>query len=184
MNRLRHPSPADAEVPAAQAEAVSFREMLTTDLDAVTRIEQRAYSFPWTWGNFTDSLAAGYTARLLLAGGPATRRRPEAEAVLGYYVAMPGVEEMHLLNITVAPEAQGRGHARTMLTHLARLSREAGAQMLWLEVREGNQRARRLYQRWGFAEVGRRRGYYPDGPGRREDAIVMRLSLDDDREAP
>ena len=191
MNRLRAPGPAvsaprpdHGEASAASAEAVTLREMLTTDLEAVTKIEQRAYSFPWTWGNFTDSLAAGYTARLLLATGPTARRRAEGLALLGYYVAMPGVEEMHLLNITVAPEVQGRGHARTMLTHLAALSREGGARMLWLEVRESNQRARRLYERWGFAEVGRRKAYYPDGPGRREDAIVMRLALDDDREVP
>lgn len=192
MNRMRDPaSTAATSMPAeghcthgADSRAVALRDMCTADLDAVMQIEQRAYSFPWTWGNFTDSLAAGYTARLLLAAVPTSpRRRAEVPPLLGYFVAMPGVEEMHLLNLTVAPEVQGQGHARTLLAHLAAHSRERGATMLWLEVRESNQRARRLYQRWGFVDVGRRKAYYPDGLGRREDAIVMRMSLDNGSEA-
>lgn len=143
--------------------------MTAVQLDAVIAIEAAAYAFPWSRGNFVDSLAAGYDARVLYdADG----------AILGYFVAMAGVDEMHLLNITVAPPAWHQGYARFMLDALAALCRERGARQLWLEVRESNARARAIYRRRGFAEVGRRKGYYPDGHGRREDAIVMSLAID------
>ena len=133
-------------------------------LDAVLAIEVEAYTFPWTRGNFIDALAAGYVTRALLA--------PDGE-VLGYYIAMPGVDEMHLLNVTVAPLHQGRGHARSLLAQLYRQSATLGVGAVWLEVRESNARARALYLREGFAEAGRRRDYYPAPQGRHEDAILM-----------
>jgi ribosomal-protein-alanine N-acetyltransferase len=142
--------------------------MTVTELDAVARIEAAAYDFPWTRGNFIDSLAAGYLARVLW---------DDTAGVLGYFVAMKGVEEMHLLNITVAPAQQGRGHARRMLDELVRASAAAHARQLWLEVRESNARARRLYVRYGFRHIGTRRGYYPALHGRREDASVMSLEI-------
>lgn len=154
-----------------------LRPMVVSDLDAVHAVEQRAYGFPWSRGNFTDSLAAGHAAWLLEA--PAVRSTPDRRSarglptLCGYYVAMPGYEELHLLNITVLPERQGQGLARHMLAHLDALARQLRAPMLWLEVRESNARARRLYEVWGYTAVGRRKGYYPAGHGLREDAIVM-----------
>ena len=99
--------------------------------------------------------------------------------LLGYFVAMDGVDEMHLLNITVAPAHQHRGHARFMLDALVALCRARGAQQLWLEVRASNPRAQAIYQRCGFAQVGVRKGYYPAPQGQREDAVVMSLEIDD-----
>ncbi|MCO5977118.1 ribosomal protein S18-alanine N-acetyltransferase [Ideonella oryzae] len=138
--------------------------MTVSDLDEVVAIEHQAYAFPWTRGNFIDSLAVGHPAWLL--------RGPADGALWGYYVAMGGVEEMHLLNITVAPAQQGQGHARRMLDHLGRLAHATGALQLWLEVRESNARARQLYERNSFVAVGRRKAYYPAVQGR-EDAVVM-----------
>ena len=92
---------------------------------------------------------------------------------------MAGVEEMHLLNITVAPHAQHRGHALYLLDALVALCRERGARQLWLEVRESNARARTIYLRRGFAHVGRRKGYYPAAHGQREDAVVMSLPIEE-----
>jgi [ribosomal protein S18]-alanine N-acetyltransferase len=90
-----------------------------------------------------------------------------------YLVAMPAADELHLLNLTVAPERQRRGLARHALerlhAHVARL----GVASLWLEVRESNARARAVYRAGGWQEVGRRRGYYP-GATQREDAVLMR----------
>ena len=77
------------------------RAMTVRDLHAVVAVEQRAYSHPWTRGNFTDSLAAGYLADLWLQG----------DELLGYFVAMKGWDEVHLLNITVAPKHQRQGWA-------------------------------------------------------------------------
>ena len=136
-------------------------------LDAVIALEATAYAHPWTRGNFNDSLRAGYQAQVLMAD----------DTLLGYFVAMKGVDEVHLLNITVAPEYQGQGWGRLMLDALAIWSRGQGAQWLWLEVRASNALAQRLYERYGYRRVGQRKAYYPAAHGRREDAIVMSLPL-------
>lgn len=141
--------------------------MSLTDLDAVLALEQAVYPFPWTRGNFVDSLAAGHVTQVLRVPGGGLQ---------AYSVALPGVDEMHLLNLTVAPAAQGRGLARRLLDDLVARCRHERRGALWLEVRESNQRARHVYERYGFAPVGLRRGYYP-AAGRREDALVMRLSI-------
>jgi ribosomal-protein-alanine N-acetyltransferase len=136
-------------------------------LGPVVALEQRVYAHPWTQGNFVDSLRAGYHARMLVA----------ASEVLGYYVAMKGVDEVHLLNITVAPEHQRQGWGRLMLDALALWARAEGAQWLWLEVRTSNVHAQRTYERYGYRRVGERRNYYPAGAGKRENAVVMSLKL-------
>lgn len=146
---------------------VRFEPMTPERVDAVVAIEQTAYSHPWTRGNFLDSLASGYQAQLLLAG----------DALLGYFVAMQGVDEVHLLNLTVAPSHQRQGWARVMLDALALWARGRGAQWLWLEVRRSNGRAIAVYEEHGFRRVGERRGYYPLASGQREDAVVMSLRL-------
>ncbi len=136
-------------------------------LERLLPVEQSAYSHPWSRGNFMDALRSGYHARVLLAG----------DTLLGYYVAMQGVDEVHLLNITVAPEYQRQGWGRVMLDALALWSRGLGAQWLWLEVRVSNTRAIAVYEYHGYRRVGVRKGYYPAGHGQREDAVVMSLRL-------
>lgn len=145
-----------------------LQAMQASDVEAVLAIEQRAYQFPWSRGNFIDSLSAGYLAQVLRAADG---------SLLGYFLAMQGVDELHLLNITVLPECQGQGLARLMLDALQALACEHGGVQIWLEVRQGNERARRVYARYGFAEVGLRRAYYPAAEGRREDAVLMSLRL-------
>jgi ribosomal-protein-alanine N-acetyltransferase len=142
--------------------------MRVPDVTEIIAVERQAYPVPWTHGNFVDSLAAAYPAEVL--------RGPRAE-LLGYWLAMPGVDEMHLLNITVVPAWQGRGLAVAMLGRVVADCRRRGLTQLWLEVRVGNQRARDVYRRYGFAEVGRRRAYYPVQQGPREDAILMSLKV-------
>ncbi len=166
------PTPA---APAAALPAVSTsaalagqRKMVRADVAAVTAVEVRAYSHPWSQCNFVDSLIAGYTAEVMVL--------PDG-SVCAYFVAMVGVDEMHLLNITVAPEFQGAGLGQRMLRALQARARQSGVPTLWLEVRHSNSRARSLYRRLGFAEVGLRKGYYP-ADGQREDAVVMRLPLE------
>jgi ribosomal-protein-alanine N-acetyltransferase len=136
-------------------------------LDAVLRVEQSAYSHPWTRGNFVDSIRSGYQLQALMG----------EDTLLGYFVAMEGVEEVHLLNITVAPEFQGQGWARLMLDALSLWSRGRGAHWLWLEVRASNARAMHVYEACGYRRVGERKNYYPAHPSRREDAVVMSLKL-------
>ena len=143
------------------------RAMTLHDLDAVLAIEQRAYGFPWTRGNFIDSLAAGYLAEVLVA---------DDGALLAYFIALSGVDELHLLNITVTPAHQGQGHGRRLLAAVLDHGRHLGLATLWLEVRAGNHRARALYRACGFTETGLRRAYYPAADAR-EDAVMMRLPL-------
>jgi len=153
---------------AMSTPAMPLAPMTVADLDAVVGIEQQAYPFPWSRGNFVDSLAAGYMAEVLL----------EARGhVIGYYVAMHGVQETHLLNLTVAPGQWSQGHGRQLLGRVVDRAQILHSQTLWLEVRESNARARAVYQRYGFVQVGTRRGYYPAPQGQREDAMVMSLAL-------
>jgi [ribosomal protein S18]-alanine N-acetyltransferase len=136
-------------------------------LHQVLQVEQRAYPHPWTRGNFLDALKSGYHARALLAG----------EELLGYYVAMQGVDEVHLLNITVSPDVQRQGWGRVMLDALALWARGQGAQWLWLEVRASNSRAMAIYEAHGYRRIGLRKNYYPAAHAQREDAVVMSLRL-------
>ena len=143
-------------------------EALTQEyLDAVLRVEQQSYAHPWLRSNFDDSLKSGYQAQLLMADA----------TLLGYFVAMKGVDEVHLLNITVAPDYQRQGWAQVMLDALALWARGQGAEWLWLEVRAGNVRAIEVYEAHGYRRVGQRKNYYPSGHGQREDALVMSLRL-------
>jgi ribosomal-protein-alanine N-acetyltransferase len=151
----------------ATRHAVNLASMTSADLEAVLAIEQTAYGHPWTRGNFQDSLNPLFEAQCLWLEGE----------LLGYFLAMRGFEEMHLLNITVAPAHQGQGWGRMMLDALSLMSRHEGAQWLWLEVRQSNQRALQVYERYGFKPVSIRKDYYPAGRQQREHAVVMSLKL-------
>ncbi|KQO21724.1 ribosomal protein S18-alanine N-acetyltransferase [Acidovorax sp. Leaf78] len=153
--------------PPTSALEARFENLTLARLDAVLAVEARAYTHPWTRGNFTDALASGYQAQVLMAG----------DHLLGYFVAMLGVDEVHLLNITVTPEYQRQGWARVLLDALALWSRGRGAQWLWLEVRTSNLRAHGIYLAYGFRRVGERKRYYPAADGQREDAVVMSFAL-------
>lgn len=146
-----------------------FEPMTEPQLDAVVALEHKAYAHPWQRQHFADCLASGYQAQMLLAD----------RQLLGYFVAMKGFEEVHLLNITVSPEHQRQGWALVMLDALALWARGQGVQWLWLEARAGNTRAIHVYKAHGFRTVGTRRQYYPGADGQREDAVVMSLKLAD-----
>lgn len=136
-------------------------------LDDVLRIENSAYAHPWTRGNFADSLKSGYQLLALMGG----------DTLIGYFVAMEGVDEVHLLNITVAPQFQGQGYGVLMLDALSVWARSRQAQWLWLEVRVGNTRAMQVYERYGYRRVGERKNYYLADNGQREHAVVMSFKL-------
>jgi len=145
-----------------------FEPMREADLDAVLALEQQAYSHPWQRRHFADCLAGGYQAQLLLAG----------DTLLGYFVAMEGFEEVHLLNLAVARGHQRQGWARVMLDALVLWARGRNLQWVWLEARASNTRAVQVYKAHGFRYVGLRKQYYPASHGQREDALVMSLKLD------
>ncbi len=148
---------------------LAYAPMRANDVDEVARLENDAYPFPWTRGNFLDSLASGYLARVA---------RETDGRLAGYFLLMPAVDDMHLLNITVRPDLQGRGIGRQLLEQVCRMSRDAGIGAVLLEVRPSNLNALAVYRHTGFAQIGVRKNYYPAAGQSREDAIVMRLTLD------
>jgi len=140
--------------------------MREADLRAVLEIEEDIYEFPWTMGNFRDSLRAGYACWVMREG-----RR-----VIGYAVLMLAAGEAHLLNLSVGAGSQRRGHGRSLLHSVVLAAREYRAKVLFLEVRPTNEVGKRLYAGYGFRQIGVRRGYYPARKGR-EDALVLALDL-------
>lgn len=144
-----------------------FQPITVPWLDAVLSLEQSAHTHPWTRGNFLSALEAGNHSCMVVWQGQ----------VLGYFMAMLAVDEAHLLNIAVAPQWQGRGVARALLAQLDDWARHQGAASLWLEVRQSSQRARRIYERHGYVQVGVRPRYYPARGGGREAAILMSRRL-------
>jgi ribosomal-protein-alanine N-acetyltransferase len=150
-------------VPAVQRHVEPLGE---DHLPGVLAIENEIYEFPWTAGNFRDSLRAGYSCWASF----------ENERLIGYAVLMLAAGEAHLLNLSIAADAQRRGHGARLLGHAIRVARGYGARVLFLEVRPSNVPAQRLYAAHGFHQVGVRRGYYPAKDGR-EDALVLSLPL-------
>ncbi len=162
------PLPPLTDALASERDSVRFEPLNVLWLDTLLPVEQQAYSHPWTRGNFIDAMAAGYETQLLVdaQGG-----------LVGYFVAMIVLDEVHLLNITVAPARQRQGWSRILLDALALWSRQRQAQWIWLEVRESNVRARSIYAAHGYQEVGLRKNYYPMHDGPREHAVLMSLKL-------
>lgn len=147
--------------------SLMWRSAKLGDVDALLAIEQRAYSHPWTHGNFLDSIAGGHWVWLGFEG----------DQLRAYWLAMPVLDELHLLNLAVEPHHWGKGLGAQALQHLRESALAHGIRDIWLEVRASNARAQRLYQRHGYLTEGRRRDYYPAGTQGREDALLMRLSM-------
>ena len=147
---------------ALPSDAPAFRRMRADDLDRVCEVEHRVYAFPWTRGNFSDSLRAGYLCTVMECSG----------ALIGYAILSVAAGEAHLLNLSIDAPWQRRGLGRALLLHQIDLARSEAARILILEVRPSNAPARSLYQEAGFERIALRRGYYP-APVGREDAIVL-----------
>lgn len=148
------------------AAGLVFVPMREGDLEWAATQDALLYPFPWSVGNFADSMSAGYGCWTMCEGGERA----------GYAVLMMVLDEAHILNISVIAERQRRGLGRSLLDHLGEVARQAGARQMFLEVRPSNGAALALYERAGFETIGRRKGYYP-AVGGREDALVMRSRL-------
>lgn len=153
--------------PAVDARALTVHVMIPTDLDEVAAIERQVQSFPWTRQNFADSLSAGQHGWVVRRMG----------GMQGFALVMDAPDMAHLLVIGVRPDAQRGGVGALLLKHCTDHCRRTGLPALTLEVRQSNAKAINFYHRHGFKQVGLRRGYYPAGQGKREDAWLMTLSL-------
>lgn len=132
------------------------------DINAVTQIEAKSHTHPWSEKLFLSNFGKRYFNHLILFN----------DVVIGYFVASSVAGEVTLMNIVIAPEYQGQGIGRLLLQFLLDYSREKNEQEIWLEVRASNRGAIHLYQGLGFVEVDIRKGYYPCSTGR-EDALIM-----------
>ncbi len=141
---------------------VAFHAMTPADLEAVADLTRRADPFGWTLRNFSDAHASGNTLTVLTVDGVTS----------GIAAVMHVLDESELLEIAVQPAMQGRGYGKALLAQAIALARRNGAVRMFLEVRESNARARKMYTSFGFEETGRRKNYYPTENGR-EDAILM-----------
>lgn len=147
---------------------IEMQPMGESDLAEVLAIEYRVYPYPWGRGNFTDSLASGYSCWVCRVGGE----------LVGYFVLMLAVDDAHLLTISVAEKHQGTGFGSRLLRQAMRVGYDGGAKVLLLEVRPSNEKALKMYRHFGFQQIGVRRGYYPAAQGR-EDALVLTHALDE-----
>jgi ribosomal-protein-alanine N-acetyltransferase len=153
-------------VSAVPIPQLQYRRMRAADLAEVARLEKSLYEFPWSLGNFRDSVTAGYDCWVVAHG----------ESVIGYAILMVALDEAHLLNFAVSSEWQNQGIGRAFLAHVVQVAREAGAQIVYLEVRPSNVAARHLYRKMGFQQIAIRPEYYPAAAGR-EDALFLGLTL-------
>ena len=151
---------------AAPNALLQYGPMALTDLKHVIEIENQTYTYPWTLGNFRDSIQAGHRCVMLSYG----------ETLVGYAVVLFAADEAHLLNLTITPEWQRKGYGRAFLLHLISIAVTEFTRSFFLEVRRSNAPAQALYSSIGFNTIGARRNYYPAHAGR-EDAVVMELKL-------
>lgn len=147
------------------SQAVVVEPMAEDDLDAVVAIEAQCYRAPWPRAIFAEELGREW-GRLVVA-----RTRDEnGTRIVGYCNYWIVRDELHLLNIAVAPSVRGAGVGTVLMEHLVAAAIAQSARLITLEVRAGNEAAKRLYARMGFEAVGIRKRYYADND---EDAVVM-----------
>ena len=147
-------------------DALQFGTLRDSDIDRVADIERDVYVFPWSAGNFRDSLASGYQCWGAWAG----------DELIAYAIVMRALDEAHLLNLAVASAWQRQGVAARFLSFLITEARKSRCEMIYLEVRPSNIVGRHLYERFGFRQLGLRRDYYPAVTGR-EDALFLGLNI-------
>ncbi len=147
-------------------EAVIVRAAVEGDLAAIHAIESASFGDPWSLEGFRD-LVDHPRAKLEVAVGAGGQ-------VLGYAVAWYVADESEIANLAVVPAARRKGVGALLLDRILRRAAEFGAKTVFLEVRESNEAARKLYEAREFEIAGRRLQYYrsPD-----EDALIMRRKL-------
>lgn len=140
----------------------TVRPMLGTDVDRVCEIEQAVFARPWSRRSFESEVSGDPCSLPWVA--------EDDGVVVGYLIAWHVVDELHIGNLGVAPDRQGRGVASSLLAVALTAAAERGIEYAALEVRVSNERAIRLYERFGFRGVAIRKAYYEDNG---ENALIM-----------
>lgn len=146
---------------------VRIRRMAAEDLAQVVAIDQTSFSMPWPVRSFRFQLEENPAAALWVAeeAGPAPK-------VVGAIVTWLLVDEVHIATLSVHPDYRRMGIATQLLCTALQENIRLGAVEATLEVRERNQAAQKLYHRFGFRQVGRRKHYYEDNG---EDALILTM---------
>jgi [ribosomal protein S18]-alanine N-acetyltransferase len=153
--------------PIAAVLQTRVRVLQLNDLSKIMPLELAAYEFPWTESIFRDCFKSGYTGLAL---------ETETGQLAGYGVLSAAAGEAHILNVVIDSQWRGHGLGKKLVKRLIDQARWHRAERVFLEVRESNVAARKLYFSLGFNEIGARSGYYPARKGR-EDAVVMAIEL-------
>lgn len=138
--------------------------MVPEDLDEVMAIEEGSFNVPWSRNFFQRELALKFSRTYIAREGGVTG------PAMGYAVVWFVADELHLLNIAVAPGHRRKGAARRLLERVLAEARSRDCGLVVLEVRKSGHAAQALYESMGFEPVGIRPRYYSDNG---EDAIVM-----------
>lgn len=138
------------------------------DLDEVMRIENSVFTHPWSKTNFVDSLRNSDDAWVV--------RALDGE-LLGYFVQMAVVDEAHLLTLAVKASMQKQGLGNFILGLMLQQAKLLQMNSVLLEVRVSNLPALKMYEQFGFEQIGLRKNYYQADDRQREDALVLRYQL-------
>lgn len=143
-----------------------IRRILPEHIPAILDIEKAAYDFPWTEALLRSCLKNNYYFYGFF----------RLEEIIAYAIMLCVLNEAHILNLCVKPRYQQQGLGRRMLDYLLDKAREVELDAVFLEVRQSNYTAQKLYEKSGFNRLGVRPGYYP-GRERREDAVLFAKEL-------
>jgi len=152
-----------------QSTSVSFRPMVDADIDAVMEIESDARAKPWTRAMFVDEMKRASRRWVVVVAAEPGAVAAGGDRLVGFGGIMVAGDELHVMDIAVHPDFQGREIGRRLLARLLTAGVELGVSAATLEVAADNEPAKGLYRRLGFAAEGRRCDYYGDGV----DAIIM-----------
>jgi ribosomal-protein-alanine N-acetyltransferase len=148
---------------------MNIRKMKDTDIAAVSRIEKLTHIQPWSENVLTDCYHSDYLCLV-------AEENDYQKELKGYIILSQVLDEAHLLNLCVSLKYQGFGLGRELTARGIKEVFKRGARKMFLEVRRSNMRAIRLYESFGFSEIGIRTNYY-QGSSLSEDAVVMALVL-------
>lgn len=144
----------------------NLRKMYLSDVFVVSEIERKSFSCPWSVQSFVSALNTPNQEFIVIECD---------DRVVGYAGLMIADDECEILNIAVDPDYRGRGFGKQLLVQMIGDGAMCGVASYYLEVREGNKIARKMYEEFGFAPIGTRKDYYSSP---KEDAIIMELSGD------
>lgn len=157
----------DCNLPLVRSFKIS--EMSLSDMDEVLEIENLSFTTPWSKDLFLKEIHSEFSKIFVAQSNHLGKHK-----VLGYISLWFVGEEMHILNLACHPEYRRSGIAKGLLEHSLSLSFQGGVRNAFLDVRKSNHEALSLYKKYGFKQIGIRKGYYSDT---KEDAVVMSLAI-------